>query len=101
MAKALYLIPFMFAFSSLLSESFTELFFDAAVLFFALALLPLALEGYWTKPLQLFERIVLALVSVGFVWSAIDSVSVSWPWAALLLLFAGTILVRSYRKPRL
>ncbi len=99
MAKALYLIPFMFAFSDLLSESITEMLFDGAALFCALALLPLALEGYGTRPLQLVERGVLSLAGVGFIKSAIGPAETGWPWAVVMLMVAGAILVRSHRRP--
>ena len=98
MAKALYIVPFMFAFSGLLSESPTEIFFDFAVLFCALALLPLALEGYWTRPLHLLERAILSLVSAGFLKSALGPAEAGWPWAVVMSIVAGATLVRSARR---
>ena len=98
MAKALYIVPFMFAFSGLLSESPTEILFDFAVLFCALALLPLALEGYWTRPLHLLERAILSLVSAGFLKSALGPAEAGWPWAVVMSIVAGATLVRSARR---
>ena len=98
MAKALYILPFMFAFSDLLSESPTEILFDFAVLFCALALLPLALEGYWTRPLRLLERAILSLVSAGFLKSALGPAEAGWPWAVVMSIVAGATLVRSARR---
>ena len=98
MAKALYIVPFMFAFSGLLSDSPTEIFFDFAVLFCALALLPLALEGYWTRPLHLLERAILSLVSAGFLKSALGPAEAGWPWAVVMSIVAGATLVRSARR---
>ena len=98
MAKALYILPFMFAFSGLLSDSPTEIFFDFAVLFCALALLPLALEGYWTRPLHLLERAILSLVSAGFLKSALGPAEAGWPWAVVMSIVAGATLVRSARR---
>ena len=100
MAKALYILPFMFAFSGLLSESPTEIFFDFAVLFCALALLPLALEGYWTRPLHLIERAILSLVSAGFLKSALGPAEAGWPWAVVMSIVAGATLVRSARRAK-
>lgn len=98
MAKALYILPFMFAFSGLLSESPTEIFFDFAVLFCALALLPLAIEGYWTRPLHLLERAIFSLVSAGFLKSALGPAEAGWPWAVVMSIVAGATLVRSARR---
>ncbi len=58
-AKALYIIPFMFAFSSLLDPSWVEVGFDFVVALLMFALLPVAMNGYWRYPISLVTRVVL------------------------------------------
>jgi TRAP-type uncharacterized transport system fused permease subunit len=51
MAKALYIIPFAFAYGDLLSAEMSEMLFDCAALFVAFAVLPVAVEGFWSRSL--------------------------------------------------
>jgi TRAP transporter 4TM/12TM fusion protein len=87
MAKGLYLIPFIFAFGDLLSESFLDIFFDFAVLFCMFALLPIAVEGYYLRKRSVLQRIVLGLASSGFFMAALGPITDGLPW-----LFAAVVI---------
>ena len=65
-AKALYIIPFMFAFSSLLDPSLAEIGFDFAVGFVMFALIPVAITGYWRQPLSVLTRLVVLVAAALF-----------------------------------
>jgi TRAP transporter 4TM/12TM fusion protein len=68
-AKALYIIPFMFAYSSFLDPSAVEIAYDFVLALLMFALLASAIDGYWRWPLGLFSRFGL-LVSSGLLFAA-------------------------------
>jgi TRAP-type uncharacterized transport system fused permease subunit len=99
MAKALYIMPFVFAYGSLLSDSLAEIFFDFAVLFGSLALLPAAVEGFMIRPLSPVERGIFAVASLSFLAAAFGPIAEGWPWAAgaAVIWSAGMFFVRQHR----
>lgn len=95
MAKALYVIPFAFAYGDLLDDSLVEIAFDCAALFVVFAGMPIAIEGFWRRPLSLFERgLMVAAAVVAFV-SIIGSWTEGWPWLAGAIGIAGLTFVLS------
>ena len=95
-AKALYIIPFVFAYGDLLSDSIPEILFDAAALFGVFALLPLCFEGYFWRALTLIERAVLLLGVVLFFIGTFGPMADGWPWmvAGLLTAALGVFAMR-------
>jgi TRAP transporter 4TM/12TM fusion protein len=91
MAKALYIIPFVFAYGSLLDESVLEILFDAGALFILFAAMPMVVEGFWARKLRVLERILLGGSAVlGYV-ATIGPMADGWMWfVAALLTMGGT-----------
>ncbi|WP_439580061.1 TRAP transporter permease [Elioraea sp.] len=73
LAKALYLLPFAFAYSDLLSAAWSEVLLDGAVLACLLATLPMIVEGHATRPLAVVERALLAVAAGLFFAATIGS----------------------------
>ena len=80
MAKALYLIPFVFAYGSLLDESIVEILFDAATLFILFASMPVFVEGYYFHKIGWAMRIVIGLAGVGFFIACIGPMTEGYLW---------------------
>tara|TARA_R110000787_G_scaffold143488_1_gene257173 strand:+ start:63283 stop:65259 length:1977 start_codon:yes stop_codon:yes gene_type:complete len=64
LAKALYIIPFVFAFGSLLDDSIAEIIFDVFALFICFTAMQLAITGYWRADLNAATRILLGATSL-------------------------------------
>ena len=93
-AKALYIIPFIFVFGSLLDPSPLEVGFDfliAAVMFTAL---PAATLGYWRRPLTPAARILLGATAVCLFMATVGPATMGLAWLAggAALGFAGVAL---------
>ncbi|WP_112323055.1 TRAP transporter permease [Oceanibium sediminis] len=86
-AKALYIVPFMFAFSSLLDPSIGEIVFDVAIGLVMFYVLPIAIGGYWRGPINPLGRLGFALAGCLLFWATIG------PWSASLLPLAGAFSV--------
>jgi TRAP transporter 4TM/12TM fusion protein len=80
MAKALYIIPFVFAFGSLLDNDIVEIVFDSVTLFFLFALMPIAVEGFLTRKLNLVVRAITAAVAIGFYTASVGPMSEGYLW---------------------
>jgi TRAP-type uncharacterized transport system fused permease subunit len=87
MAKALYIIPFVFAYGSLLDDSLVEIFFDAAVLFLFFASMPIFVEGYYSQKIGWVVRILIGLSGLGFFTACLGPMAEGYLW-----LFASTAL---------
>ena len=96
MAKPLYIIPFAFAYGSLLSPHVSEIAFDAAVLVGTFVLMPVAVEGYWSRRLTLVERLLFGLGSMLFFVACIGPAIQGLPWlvGALAITAVGLFLSR-------
>jgi len=68
--KALYLIPLLFAFSNLLSDSLVEVVLAAGAALGALVLFTAAFEGFWRAPLRRVGRLSALVASGSFGVSA-------------------------------
>jgi TRAP transporter 4TM/12TM fusion protein len=95
-AKALYIIPFVFAYGSLLSESIPEILFDAAALCGTFALMPIIVEGHFARPITAPERAVLFAAAVGYFIASMGPMAESWVWlcGATAVAALGVILIR-------
>jgi len=88
LAKALYIIPFVFAYGSLLDESMVEVFFDGAVLFGLFALMPMFVEGYYYQKIDWPVRIVIATAAIGYFIACLGPMTAGIPWA-----IAATLII--------
>ena len=90
MAKALYIIPFVFAFGSLLDPRVPEIVFDAVLLCVVFAAMPLAVEGYWNGPIGGVARVVIAAAAILAFVGTMGDMAEGWP-AALAALATGAV----------
>jgi len=95
-AKALYIIPFVFAYGDLLSDSIPEILFDAAALFCVFAILPVCFEGYFWRPLKLIERAILVFATGLFFIATFGPMAENWTWfgAGFLTASIGVMSMR-------
>lgn len=63
LGKALYVIPLVFAFGSLLDPNIVEIIFDVFCLFISFWAMQVALTGYWSRPLGLVTRLAFAAIA--------------------------------------
>jgi TRAP transporter 4TM/12TM fusion protein len=63
LGKALYVIPLVFAFGSLLDPNIVEIIFDVFCLFISFWAMQVALTGYWSRPLGLATRLAFAAIA--------------------------------------
>ena len=89
MAKALYIIPFVFAFGSLLSPRVPEIVFDALLLCILFAAMPLAIEGYWNRPIGLLARLLIAAAAILAFVGTMGGMAEGWPFALVALVIGG------------
>ena len=79
-SKALYVMPFMFAYSDLLSNDWTEILFDALPLAALFVTLPMMIEGHAFKPLSPLIRIFLTAPLACFVMATIGTSGHGLSW---------------------
>ncbi|MBT6406095.1 MAG: TRAP transporter fused permease subunit, partial [Rhodospirillaceae bacterium] len=96
MAKALYIIPFVFAYGSLLDESWAEVFFDGMVLFLLFASMPLFVEGFYFQKISWGIRIPIGLAGVGFFMACIGPMTEGYLWLA----GSAVVLIAAMRYER-
>lgn len=85
-AKALYIIPFMFAFSSLLSPDWYEVAFDFAIGMVMFALIPIATVGFYHWALSMRTRVALLVTAGLLFYATIGDASVGVVWLGVGLL---------------
>lgn len=84
-AKALYIVPFMFAFSNLLDPSVAEIIFDTVLALAMFYILPIAIGGYWRGPVRVFARLCLTISGCLLFWATVG------PWSEALIVTALAI----------
>jgi TRAP transporter 4TM/12TM fusion protein len=96
-SKALYVMPFMFAYSDLLSDDWTEIVFDALPLAALFVTLPMIIEGHAFRPLNALARLALTAPLACFVMATIGTSGhgLSWFVGGLALLAAIQFWVHS------
>jgi TRAP transporter 4TM/12TM fusion protein len=87
--KGLYIVPVMFAFGSLLSDSVPEIIMDTVVLMLAMFAFPIANTGYWLSKLKLPERFLAGISALLFLIAALGPMANGWPWVAAGLICFG------------
>lgn len=96
-AKALYIIPFAFAYGDLLSDSIPEILFDAAALLCLFALMPMSVEGFYLRKLSILERAVIFAAGVVFFISILGPMAENWIWFASAVVI-GTVGIFMARR---
>ena len=101
MAKPLYIIPFVFAFGSLLDPNPLEVIFDAVALAACFFAMPVAVEGYWNKKFAMTERIAIWPAVGLLLYATVGAMSAGWPFAiaGVALLFVTFRLARREATP--
>lgn len=88
-AKALYLVPLMFAYTNLLSGNWTAMLFDATAGMLWLTTFPIVTIGYLSGPLAMWGRAAAAIAGACFFASTFNNslpATLSWLAAGLLVL---------------
>ncbi|HET7746358.1 MAG TPA: TRAP transporter fused permease subunit [Vicinamibacteria bacterium] len=99
-SKALYFVPLLFAYSSILSGSFTRVLLDAASGTLAVALVPVVTEGWFRGPIGPAARGVAALAVASFLAAAFrDSLGHTMLWLAVGLGLVGLLALRRPQEP--
>ena len=92
MAKALYIIPFAFAFGDLLDGTIDQILFDSIALFAFFMLMPAIFEGWWFRRLSLIERGLLLVPALGFLIGVPGSWEQAWMWTAGSAVLMGAMI---------
>ncbi|WP_051018002.1 TRAP transporter permease [Nitratireductor indicus] len=101
-AKALYLLPFVFAFGGLLDDRIHVVVLTAVAVGVCLCAMQIALIGYWRRPLSLLERGGFSLVSVtSFLASIADTPSEAAICVGITAAVAAVLVVSSKRAIKL
>jgi len=98
-SKALYIIPFMFAYSDLLSDDWVELLFDALPLAALFITLPMLIEGQAHKPMTAPQRIALAVPLALFITATLYDSGHGIVWLVSGLACLGAVLWWTHLRP--
>lgn len=93
LAKGLYLIPLLFAYTPLVSGSWSEAFQVALFALFGLYALVGLLEGWLEGPLAWPERLLLLPAAMALLWP-----DPGWPLRAIGLIILPALLLRSRQR---
>jgi TRAP-type uncharacterized transport system fused permease subunit len=95
---ALYLVPFMFAYTNVLSNSFVRVVFDSAASLLALVFMTAAVEGYFRSRLGIPERLIVVAASACFFISTFSpALLTTLVWLGAGLALIGGLAVRQNR----
>ncbi|MBD3625516.1 MAG: TRAP transporter large permease subunit, partial [Rhodobacteraceae bacterium] len=98
-AKALYIIPFVFAFGHILDPSPLMVGYATLCVAASFAALQLALTGYWWSPLDAVDRAVLVAASaLALCGTVIGTLSEGLPFLAAAALAMGVVALRARRR---
>lgn len=98
-AKALYLIPLMFAFSNLLSGNWGAMVFDAMAGMLWLAMFPVVLEGYYFGTMRLAGRLAAAAAGATFFMSTFSlELTPTLMWLATGAVILTTLTLHQVRR---
>lgn len=102
MANTIFIVPFFFAYGSLLSPSWIEIVFDFVALLMFFFLGAVVFEGHWWRRLTVVERVVHAVSALLFLWAPVGPMSTGWPFmlAATIIFAFGVGLMRSGERAR-
>ena len=97
--KALYLVPFMFAYSHLLGDSVVRIAFDAVAGLLGLALIPSIVEGFYGGRLAVSGRVMAAAASAAcFISTFSDDLGSTVGWLAVALALVGSLSYLQRRR---
>ncbi len=97
MAKALYIVPLMFAFTPILTGTLMEKLQVSILTLAALYALAAVFEGYMETAVNLFQRGLLAVLCVLLIWPDFEPM-VRWGAFAAFLLLLGWNIVQDRRE---
>ena len=101
-AKALYVMPFILAYSALLSwHTPLVMLFDFLGAFLAFILFPTVLEGYFLKRMNLFERMMILFAISLFFFATFNYGFSGWPWMVLGLGVVGAEILYQKMTPQI
>ena len=69
-AKGLYVVPLLFAYTPLLSGDWLKMMEVFVFALFGLWILSAAVEGYWENPLSIFPRLLGLGIGIALIWPA-------------------------------
>lgn len=93
LGKALYVIPMVFAFGSLLDPSIVEILFDVGCLLLSFWAMQVALTGYWGVTLNVAMRLAYAVVSAAGYWATVGGYAGGWPWIVVAVIGAVILTI--------
>lgn len=97
--KALYLVPFMFAYSHLLGDSVVRIAFDASAGLLGLMLIPSIVEGFYGGRLTVSGRVMAAAGSAAcFISTFSDDLGSTVGWLAVALALVGSLSYLQRRR---
>jgi TRAP transporter 4TM/12TM fusion protein len=102
-AKALYLVPLMFAYTNILSGQWARMLFDAMAGMLWLAMFPLVSEGFYNGPLAVSGRLAAAAAGACFLIATFSRgvvPTIGWLAAGLLVLGGLSRLQKRRREGR-
>jgi TRAP transporter 4TM/12TM fusion protein len=80
MANAIFVVPFIFAYGSLLSPNWFEVIFDFVALLGFFFCGTVVYEGHWTRRLDWLERGLFALAGVLLIVATLGPMAQGWPF---------------------
>lgn len=80
MANSIFIIPFIFAYGSLLSPSWFEVGFDFLALLVFFFCGTVVFEGHWTRRLDWIERCLFAVAGSAFLVASLGPMAQGWPF---------------------
>lgn len=99
MAKALYIMPFAFAFGELLDGTVDQVLFDFVTLLGFFMVMPAIVEGFWLRRLAGVERAALCVIACGFMYAMPGPWETKWFWLVGSLALLGAMRVYLRRPP--
>jgi TRAP transporter 4TM/12TM fusion protein len=96
MANTIFVIPFIFAYGSLLSPNWFEVIFDFLALLGFFFCGTVVYEGHWTRRLDWIERGLFAVSGVSLIVASLGPMAQGWPFmlGGCIAFVIGTVLQR-------
>jgi len=96
--KAIYYVPFLFLYTQLVTGPISEILFAFAAGMIALAIMQIAIEGYWMIRTTTLERFLLGFVFFMITYSAMISMRNGWPYLLVGVGIASAVFLMQKRR---